>query len=70
LTSDGKEVVAVWANPGTLSFSKLGHFEFRGSGAIGELGTLWSIMAVMSCMCIWQKSMQSAITTGVVAGAA
>lgn len=70
LTSDGKEVVAVWANPGTLSFSKLGQFEFRGSGATGELGTLWSIMAVMSCMCIWQKSMQSAITAGVVAGAA
>ncbi|KAK3291046.1 uncharacterized protein B0H64DRAFT_51091 [Chaetomium fimeti] len=70
LTSDGKEVVAVWANPGTLSLTKLGQFEFRGSGATGELGLLWSIMAVMSCMCIWQKTMQSAITTGVVAGAA
>ncbi|KAH6844738.1 hypothetical protein B0I37DRAFT_378167 [Chaetomium sp. MPI-CAGE-AT-0009] len=70
LTSDGKEVVAVWADPGTLSLSKLGQFEFRGSGATGELGLLWSIMAVMSCMCIWQKTMQSAMTAGVVAGAA
>ncbi|GAB1320951.1 hypothetical protein MFIFM68171_11161 [Madurella fahalii] len=66
LTSDGKEVVAVWANI-TATLTKIGEFEFRGSGATGELGQQWSIMAAVSCMCIWQKSMQTTITTGTAA---
>ncbi|KAF5631459.1 hypothetical protein F52700_6862 [Fusarium sp. NRRL 52700] len=54
--SDGKEVVAVWANTGFLdSLSDAGEFQFRGSGATGELGQLWALMAIMSCMSIWQK---------------
>ncbi|KAF5607865.1 uncharacterized protein FSUBG_4967 [Fusarium subglutinans] len=55
-TSDGKEVVAVWANTSLFkSWSGVGEFQFRGSGATGELGQLWALMAVMSCMSIWQK---------------
>ncbi|KAI1030642.1 hypothetical protein LB505_004125 [Fusarium chuoi] len=55
-TSDGKEVVAVWASTSSFqSGSDVGEFHFRGSGATGELGQLWALMAVMSCMSIWQK---------------
>ncbi|PNP74048.1 hypothetical protein FNYG_12564 [Fusarium nygamai] len=60
-SSDGKEVVAVWANTSSFSsFSGVGEFQFRGSGATGELGQLWALMAVMSCMSIWQKAMRDA----------
>ncbi|KAF5566113.1 hypothetical protein FPANT_14142 [Fusarium pseudoanthophilum] len=55
-SSDGKEVVAVWANARSFSsFSAVGELQFLGSGATGELGQLWALMAVMSCMSIWQK---------------
>ena len=59
-SSDQKEVVAVWAHAGTVknARSKMGDFEYRGRGATGEFGQLWSIMAVMTCICIWQKSKQ------------
>ncbi|KAF5532170.1 hypothetical protein FPHYL_13812 [Fusarium phyllophilum] len=54
-SSDGKEIVAVWANTSRLtSLSGVGEFHFRGSGATGELGQLWALMAVMSRMSIWQ----------------
>jgi hypothetical protein len=36
----------------------MGDLEYRGTGATGELGQLWSIMAAVTCMCIWQKSKQ------------
>jgi hypothetical protein len=59
-SSDQKEVVAVWAHAGTLKTarSKMGDLEYRGTGATGELGQLWSIMAAVTYMCIWQKSKQ------------
>ncbi|KAF5693954.1 hypothetical protein FDENT_1646 [Fusarium denticulatum] len=60
-SSDGKEVVAVWANTSSFSsYSGVGEFQFRGSGATGELGQLWALMAVMSCMSIWQKARRDA----------
>jgi hypothetical protein len=68
LSSDNKEIVAVWAESSSFkSMSKIGDFEFRGSGATGELGQLWSIMAAVSCMCIWQKTMQVATVNGIAA---
>ncbi|KAF5005388.1 hypothetical protein FDECE_8152 [Fusarium decemcellulare] len=67
-TSDGKEVVAVWAGSSTFkSLSGVGELHFRGSGATGELGTLWSLMAIMSCMAIFQKAMRDAATAGATA---
>jgi hypothetical protein len=36
----------------------MGDLEYRGTGATGELGQLWSIMAAVTYMCIWQKSKQ------------
>ncbi|KAF5005684.1 hypothetical protein FDECE_7883 [Fusarium decemcellulare] len=66
LTSDGKEIVAVWADSGDWkSMSKIGTLNLRGSGATGELGTTWALMALMSRMCIWQKEMQVTTTTTV-----
>ncbi|KAK7429324.1 hypothetical protein QQZ08_004136 [Neonectria magnoliae] len=60
-TKDGKEIVAVWADSKAFkSISNIGEFQFRGSGATGELGTLWGLAAVVSCMCIWLHTMQQA----------
>lgn len=69
-SSDGKEVVAVWANQKLMTrhMLTLGEFEFRGSGATGELGQAWALMALMSMMCAWQKEYQT--TTAASAAAA
>jgi hypothetical protein len=53
-SSDGKEIVAVWADTGKLSMSKIGKFQFLGSGATGELGECWAIMAIVSVVRLWQ----------------
>ncbi|RMJ09768.1 hypothetical protein BHE90_013887 [Fusarium euwallaceae] len=68
-TSDGKEVVAVWADSSISwkSMSKIGTFELRGSGRTGELGTQWAVMALLSCMCQWQAMMMASSTTTAVA---
>jgi len=66
--SDGKEVVAVWADAG-LSLSRMGALEFKGSGATGELGLLWSIMAAVTCMCIWQLRQQRNVSAATSAAA-
>ncbi|KAF5575254.1 hypothetical protein FPCIR_13247 [Fusarium pseudocircinatum] len=64
-SSDGKEVVAVWANTRSFSSSSgVGELQFRGSGATGELGQLWALMAVMSCMSIWQSDAASSSHAG------
>lgn len=58
-TSDGKEVVAVWARTGLwTSLHDVGEFQLLGSGATGELGDRWAVMALMSILCIWQKAMR------------
>jgi hypothetical protein len=64
-TSDGKEIVAVWGNASCWkTMSGVGEFQFRGSGATGELGNMWALMAVMSCMSIWQKVQRDNATAG------
>ncbi|KAL4728477.1 hypothetical protein ACLX1H_005224 [Fusarium chlamydosporum] len=70
-TSDGKEVVAVWGNANCWkTMSGVGEFQFRGSGATGELGNMWALMAVMSCMSIWQKVQRDNATAGASASSA
>ncbi|KAF5020051.1 hypothetical protein F66182_7932 [Fusarium sp. NRRL 66182] len=62
-TRDGFEVVAVWAGSGDWkSMSKIGTFQLCGSGASGELGPQWQLMALMTCMCFWQKTMRDVTT--------
>jgi hypothetical protein len=47
--TQGEEVVAVWTDDASpMTGNKLGAFEFLGSGATGELGEYWALMAVMS----------------------
>lgn len=53
-SSDGLEVVAVWADNMRWSKNKLVRFEFMGSGSTGELGEVFEIMAVATGMRIWQ----------------
>ncbi|KAH7251857.1 hypothetical protein BKA59DRAFT_473069 [Fusarium tricinctum] len=70
-TSDGKEIVAVWGNASCWkTMSGVGEFQFRGSGATGELGNMWALMAVMSCMSIWQKVQRDNATAGTSASSA
>ncbi|KPM35587.1 hypothetical protein AK830_g10985 [Neonectria ditissima] len=65
-TKDGKEIVAVWADGKAFkSISNIGEFQFRGSGATGELGTLWGLTAMMSYLCIWLQTMlQASVASG------
>ncbi|KAH8202108.1 hypothetical protein TruAng_003686 [Truncatella angustata] len=71
-TSDGREIVAAWADNAKWSGNKAGVFQFLGSGATGELGERFSVMALVSAVRIWEmineKSLQSAATPGLGAG--
>lgn len=64
LTSDGREIVGVWAPASMrkMNMRNVGRFEFRGSGASGVLGTRWALMAVMSQLAVWRCEMQAAST--------
>lgn len=59
-----REVVAVWAEAKILKsgFSKIAKFQFRNTGAAGELGDVWVLMAVVTFTRIWQKTMQAVMT--------
>ncbi|KAK8039122.1 hypothetical protein PG993_007533 [Apiospora rasikravindrae] len=52
-SSDGKELVAVFAEVSGWSTSKVVKFKFLGSGATGEMGPRWALMAVMTALRIW-----------------
>lgn len=54
VTSDGREVVAVWAlNTMSMTMTKALKFEYMGSAARGELGERWEIMAVVTALRLW-----------------
>lgn len=53
-SSDGKEVVAVWATT-HRRLHKGFRFRFLGTGADGSLGERWAIMAVVSALRGWDK---------------
>lgn len=64
------EIVAVWAKTGCwTSLHDVGEFAFHGSGASGELGQRFAVMAVMTALCIWQKAMRDQATAGAVSAA-
>ncbi|KAI1078988.1 hypothetical protein F5B20DRAFT_590988 [Whalleya microplaca] len=52
-SSDGHELVAVWAYA-RFSLSKAMKFRFLGSGETGALGDRWAIMAVMTALRMFQ----------------
>ncbi|KAH8648576.1 hypothetical protein BX600DRAFT_442862 [Xylariales sp. PMI_506] len=68
-SSDGKEVVAVWANA-SMSATKILNFEFLGSGATGVLGERWAIMAVITALRIWDKERKARSSSAAAAGGA
>lgn len=55
--TDG-EILAVWADATGMSLGKAAKFEFINSGATGELGEAWALMAVVTFVRVWQRYMQ------------
>lgn len=51
------EILAVWADS-TMSMRKAAKFQFLNSGASGELGEAWALMAVITFVRVWQRYMQ------------
>ncbi|KAK5990911.1 hypothetical protein PT974_09186 [Cladobotryum mycophilum] len=65
------EVVAVWADVAiTKSLHKTAKFEFKGSGASGELGDVWKAMAVATFLRLWQLNSQGGVAASNSASAA
>lgn len=54
-SGDGHEVVAVCANAGGLTMTKLFRFAFLGTGLSGVLGERWAVMAVVTGLVIWDR---------------
>ncbi|KXJ93936.1 hypothetical protein Micbo1qcDRAFT_158848 [Microdochium bolleyi] len=63
-TSDGKEVVAVWAHNPSWSMTKAFKFRFRGSALAGELGERFDLMALTTGLNMWHQEMAAAASTG------
>lgn len=58
-SSDGKEVVAVFAGAQSFSFSMhdVGEFQYMGSGATPGMGYHWALMAALTGICVYQHQM-------------
>ncbi|KAL7898614.1 hypothetical protein HDV63DRAFT_374252 [Trichoderma sp. SZMC 28014] len=54
------EILAVWADS-TISKRKAAKFQFLNSGATGELGEAWALMAVITFVRVWQRYLQVAM---------
>ncbi|KAI0163083.1 hypothetical protein BJ166DRAFT_285094 [Pestalotiopsis sp. NC0098] len=71
-SSDGREVVAVWADNPKWSGNKAGALRFLGSGASGVLGGRFAVMTIATSVRIWEmmneSSLQSAATGSLGAG--
>ncbi|KAM0256219.1 hypothetical protein ACHAQJ_005090 [Trichoderma viride] len=55
--SPAGEILAVWADS-SKSLRKAAKFQFINSGATGELGEAWALMAVITFVRVWQRCMQ------------
>jgi hypothetical protein len=53
MSSDGKEVVAVWTQVG-LSVTKSAKFQFLGTGTSGIFGERWALMVVMTALGLYE----------------
>lgn len=45
-----------------MSLRKAAKFQFLNSGATGELGEAWALMAVVTFVRVWQRYMQVVMT--------
>jgi hypothetical protein len=68
-TRDGKEVVAVYSS-NMRTFTKVCAFQFMGSGATGELGPRFPLLAVMTALRIIKINLDAANQGAAVAAAA
>jgi hypothetical protein len=57
-TSDGNEVVAVWAHQSGMSMTKAFKFQFTGSALTGMMGDRWATLALISALRIWWLELQ------------
>ncbi|KAI2605570.1 hypothetical protein GGR54DRAFT_644324 [Hypoxylon sp. NC1633] len=57
-SSDGCEIVAVWAYA-RLSMTKVLRFRFIGNGAAGVFGERWALMAAMTALRMYQRQQRS-----------
>lgn len=69
LSGEAEEIVAVWSVD-LCSWKLSGEFQFLGSGATGELGRVWALMAVLTGFSIGQITRTQAQTAAVVAASA
>ncbi|KAI1748625.1 hypothetical protein F4782DRAFT_346640 [Xylaria castorea] len=59
-TSDGHEIVAVWAHNNSMSMTKAFKFQFMGSALNGMLGERGAVMALISALRIWSLELNTA----------
>lgn len=65
-----EETVAIWADAAIFSgeATRAASFGFINTGATGEFGDVWALMAVVTFLRLWQKKMQTTMTSGAAAG--
>ncbi|KAJ3473450.1 hypothetical protein NLG97_g10301 [Lecanicillium saksenae] len=61
-SSDGRPIVAVFADNSRVSRSKLARFHFLGAGATNEFGEEWAMYVTMTALRIWEMMMNSQTT--------
>ncbi|KAH8677487.1 hypothetical protein BX600DRAFT_129489 [Xylariales sp. PMI_506] len=55
-SSDGREVVAVWVDNPKWTMNRAGAFQFLGTGATGDLGERFRVMAVITALRIFEQN--------------
>ncbi|CAN6614509.1 hypothetical protein TRVA0_005S04192 [Trichomonascus vanleenenianus] len=56
---EGDAPFALWNDDSVMKGTKGATFRFVGKGAAGEMGSLWSLMAILTWLRVWQVMMQS-----------
>ncbi|KAI0399401.1 hypothetical protein F4802DRAFT_589758 [Xylaria palmicola] len=69
-TSDGHEIVAVWAHNNTMSMTKAFKFQFLGSALSGMLGDRGAALALISALRIWSLELNSSAASAASSSAA
>ncbi|KAJ6785033.1 hypothetical protein PWT90_05882 [Aphanocladium album] len=58
-SSDGRPIVAVFADNSRVSRTKLARFHFVGAGATDEFGEEWAMYVTMTALRIWEMMMNT-----------
>jgi hypothetical protein len=67
-SSDGREVVAAWADNPRWSANRAGTLRFLGSGATGEMGDRFTVMAAATALRIWEIGNESSLISAATEG--